>query len=401
MRIELSGQNKKSKARPATRNSRSPHHYKTPPVPCTTPPRHGIPHSSTPFPLSFPHTRTKMLQADDAPTPAFPTTFRNGCCRRLSCLAITVKILGILIGLAYLTIDIIFSIDNDLIFPGTEKTAFKVIFDVISAVARGLTLYILCTCVNRAICKCGVRNKNNMYNTHNNRGTKPMESTTKTEKSIEMVGSMMSKVDDTSSNTPATAADQIKYQPPAVRIHTVALEVSMQDDFAQSMQARQRQTFGIGRDMSYKHKPKEGFELPKDRTSSVSSSSGSSGNGMLRLPSMSVAEAVAMGPSNKHSRFVQAHVVERELERLEQEMGEMRSFFEQLARQVENNNGTGGKAYRRKKTGHNQAASAALGDMETGNNFHKYDQAKIKQQEQVEIQERSMSLVKKKSMGLM
>jgi hypothetical protein len=379
----------------------------------------------------------------------------NTCCRN-ACF----KIFSIILFLCYTAADVIFSnvANNQASSIGTIvpsivtflsadiQKVLQILFGIISALARGLTLVVICLVINRMLCKCGSNTtNNNIYNSNNsisnnnnnnsqrndisnnkNGSYNPSNNNSK-DKSIEMVRqnpvASIPNGDLMLSSTGDGVGNNIQYQPPAVRIHTVALEVSMQDDFERSMQARKRQTFGIGRDISYRHKPREGFELPKDtsngayyRVRNPITGGGGSGSpqpvskhfvgspsngGTLRLPSMSVAEAIALGQSSKDSRFVQAHVVEQELNNLQQQIGEMKNFFETLATEVQH--------YGTKTGSHHGSIKAAthgtseLTAMVTGSNFRNYDQAKQEKRDHEEQNKSQQNkvLLKKRSMDLM
>ena len=312
--------------------------------------------------------------------------------------------------LGYLAVDLIFSdaatsdsigtiVPNitDILSTDNQK-GLQIAFGILTALARCTTLAILFSIVNRFVCKCGYKQAEEEEE-EEEQGNAPRRQETKirgdstSQKTVEMV--TMNNRTSSIKNTAGTATEQtsspeettgevesLHYQPPAIRIHTVALEVSMQEDFSHSMQMRQRQAFGIDRDMSYKQKPTEGFNLPAKR-SSAGDAGGSGGRGELSvgsrrvgtdIPSISVAEAIALGPSNKSSRFVQAYIVEEELSHLQQQIGELRSLLQEAIK--------GGGV-----------------DMKLGGNFHRYSDAKHGKKH-ARAESRG-SLMKKKSAGLM
>ena len=305
-----------------------------------------------------------------------------------------------------------------------NQKGLQLYFGIMTAFARGLTLCVLFLFLHRVrTCTCFSLFRHPANPVVNTKSIEMISMNTKTTKPP--VKKMNKKKNSSSNNTYIPTANNVQYQPPAVRNHTAALESSMQDDFSQSMHARQRQAFGIDRDMSYRHKPTQGFELPKERTVAIgrtasataftgapapgtknSSGSGSgdvggfSGSGNISLPSISVSEAVAMGPSNKQSRFVQAHVVEQELERLHQEVGQMRVFFEQLAKQVEQGTGVH-KSHHGEKKGKRLRDPSQLSAMTSGKSFHDYSKAKQLNSNQRGKLHTQSSLMQKKSMSLM
>ena len=194
-------------------------------------------------------------------------------------------------------------------------------------------------------------------------------------------------------------APKIQYQPPAVRIHNVELEVSMQDDFSHAMQVRQRQTFGIDRDMAYKHKPTKGFQLPRakrspssalgksrDKNASIKplTSGAKAEHPTSRLQCIHVSDAVSH-PHSKSSFFIPASVVEDELEILRQEIGELRSLVAYAANIEQNVTGN--------------ISSESKINMKTGKNFRTYDTAKGGKKHG--RHDSSSNLVKKRSASLM
>ena len=331
-------------------------------------------------------------------------TFCSGC-RKVRPLTVFLNTASILVMLGYLAVDLIFSdaatsdsigtiVPNitDILSTDNQK-GLQIAFGILTALARCTTLVILFSIGNRFVCKCGYKQAEE----EEEQGYAPRKQERKirgdftSQKTVEMVTmnnrtssikNMAGRATEQTSSPEETTVEveSLHYQPPAIRMHTVALEVSMQEDFSHSMQMRQRQAFGIDRDMSYKHKPTEGFHLPAKRSSAAG---GSGGRGELSvgsrrvgtdIPSISVAEAIALGPSNKSSRFVQAYIVEEELSHLQQQIGELKSLLQEAIK--------GGGV-----------------DMKLGGNFHRYSDAKHGKKHARD--ESRGSLMKKKSAGLM
>tara|TARA_B100000780_G_scaffold273073_1_gene236136 strand:- start:15 stop:947 length:933 start_codon:yes stop_codon:yes gene_type:complete len=298
------------------------------------------------------------------------------------------------------------------VFTIQQSQQFNAAISVFSALARCLTIFVLLNVLKNLIC-----GNTNQQNASRKKSSQRFQNVSASNaKRIEMTTTKSQPKKDKQSQKLAAAhaaahasspsAQQgsgnrstIQYQPPAVRIHTVELEVSMQDDFSHAMQVRQRQTFGIDRDNALNHKPTKGFLLPRASSPSIIArkdaiQSGNESNNVLAknetptttMQCVNIAKATAF-PNSKTSYFVPAHVVEEEIDSLRQEIGELRSFFQQL---IENNSGP---------SSNDQKKGEVKTTMDSGENFRTYDTAKNGRKHG--RKDSSSRLVKKKSMSLM